>query len=257
MKQIYCLALFALLFSCKENKETNSENLNKSAQKDTLSVKEINTTASKENFESDLRPSEKLKLGQPYSDTVEFVEFDNNGDFPLFSVQKNKKLVGLVSNSEDAPKFKRGDVLELKWKMDTLYVAGESEELNFSEWMISAKKVKDGNVSLFLKKYKKPIKYSSAKEDYTDGFKDYLYTQVEYYLANSKQELVKTAIKNPDADLSYSIEEKDKEGHIFYVLGISNDFEHHTNIIQWIYIDSNNNQLYEYDLPNDKLVEFN
>ncbi|MBF4505251.1 hypothetical protein IRZ83_01135 [Flavobacterium sp. JLP] len=257
MKQIYCLALFALLFSCKENKETNSKNLNKSAQKDTLSVKEINTTASKENFESDLRPSEKLKLGQPYSDTVEYVEFDNNGDFPLFSVQKNKKLVGLVSNSEDAPKFKRGDVLELKWKMDTLYVAGESEELNFSEWMISAKKVKDGNVSLFLKKYKKPIKYSSTKEDYTDGFKDYLYTQVEYYLANSKQELVKTAIKNPDADLSYSIEEKDKEGHIFYVLGISNDFEHHTNIIQWIYIDSNNNQLYEYDLPNDKLVEFN
>jgi hypothetical protein len=122
--------------------------------------------------------------------------------------------------------------------------------------MISAKKVKDGNVSLFLKKYKKPIKYYSEKEDYTDGFKDYLYTQVEYYLANSKQELVKTAIKNPDADLSYSIEEKEKEGHIFYVLGISNDFEHHTNIIQWIYIDSNNNQLYEYDLPNDKLVEF-
>lgn len=257
MKQIYFLALFTLLFSCKENKETNSENINKSVQKDTLDAKEKSDTVSKDIFASDLRPNEKLKIGQNYSDTVEYVEFDDNGDFPLFTVRKNKKTVSLVTNSDDAPKFKRGDVLEIKWRVDTLYVAGESEELNFTEWLINVKKVKDGNVTLFLKKYKKPIKYYSDKGDYTDSFKDYLYTQVEYYLANSKQDLVKAAIKSPDADLSYSIEEKEKDGHPYYVLGISNDFEHHNNIIQWIYLESDSRIIYEYDLANDKLVEFN
>jgi hypothetical protein len=109
---------------------------------------------------------------------------------------------------------------------------------------------------LFLKKYKKPIKYYTDKEDYTTDYKDYLYTQVEYYVANSKNELVKGAIKDPNADLSYSIEEKEKDGRSYTVLGISNDFEHHTNIIQWLYLDNENRNLYEYDLPNDKLVEF-
>lgn len=254
MKHFYCLAVLVLLFSCKENKETNPENLNK-VQKDTTSLKE--TEAGPDRIEtSDLRPNEKLKLQQVYTDLVEYVDFDANGDFTLFTVQKDKHLVSFYNNLESAGSFKRGDLLEVKWKIDTIYIAGEGEKEDFGEWLVDAKKVKDGNVSLFLKKYKKPIKYYTAKEDYTTDYKDYLYTQVEYYLANSKNELVKAALKDPNADLSYSIEEKEKEGRSYTVLGISNDGEHHTNIIQWLYLDNENRNLYEYDLPNDKLIEF-
>ncbi|WP_264537571.1 hypothetical protein [Flavobacterium sp. N1736] len=106
------------------------------------------------------------------------------------------------------------------------------------------------------KKYPKQIKYYTDKEDYTADFKDYIYEEVEFYLANSKNELVKSAIKDSKANLSYSIEEKDKDGRSYVVLGISNDFEHHTNIIQWLYLDNENRKLYEYDLPNDKLIQF-
>ncbi|TDO71157.1 hypothetical protein EV143_10912 [Flavobacterium chryseum] len=255
MKPFYCLALFVLLLSCKENKEITAENLGKTVQKDSIKVTETNIV-SNENLVSDLRPNEKLKTEERYSDQVEFINFDGNGDYALFTVQKNKKLVSFYTNLEDARPFKRGDVLDVEWKMDTIYEAGEGEKQGFGEWLITVKKVKDGPVSLFRKKYKNPIKYTSEKDELTADFKDYLYEQVEYYLANSKNELVKLAIKSPNADLSYSIEEKEKDGRSYYVLGISNDFEHHTNIIQWLYLDNETRNLYEYDLANDKLVKF-
>ncbi|MEN2399415.1 hypothetical protein GKZ90_0006485 [Flavobacterium sp. MC2016-06] len=257
MKKIYCLALFALLLSCKENKETTSENSNKTVQIDTTSVKNTAVTASNENLVSDLRANEKLKPQQTYSDQVEFVNFDGNGDYALFTVQKNKKLVSFFTNLENAGIFKRGDVLDVTWKMDTIYEAGEGEKQDFGEWLITAKKVKDGPVSLFRKKYKKEIKYYSDNKDLTTDFKNYLYEQVEYYLANSKKDLVIANIKNPEANLVYSIEDRDKNGRSYTVLGISNEFENQTSIIQWLYLDNENRKLYEYDLPNDKLVEFN
>jgi len=256
MKQLYCIALLAMLFSCKDSKEATAESLKENVTKDTLSVNEAGDNVSNLNLTSNVRPGEKLKLEEVYDDTVEFVNFDGNGDYALFTVQKNKKLISFYTDLADAKTFKRGDLLDVAWKMDTIYEAGEGEKLEFAEWLVNAKKVKDGNVSLFRKKHSKPIKYYSEKEDFTADFKDYLYEQVEFYLANSNNELVKSAIKDPKADLSYSIEEKDRDGRSYILLGISNDFEHHTNIIQWLYLDNENRKLYEYDLPNDKLVQF-
>ena len=256
MKQLYCIALLAMLFSCKDHKEATAESLKENVTKDTLALKEAGDNVSNLNLTSNVRPGEKLKLEEVYDDTVEFINFDGNGDYALFTVQKNKKLISFYTDLADAKTFKRGDILDVAWKMDTIYEAGEGEKLEFAEWLVNAKKVKDGNVSLFRKKHSKPIKYYSEKEDFTADFKDYLYEQVEFYLANSNNELVKSAIKDPKADLSYSIEEKDRDGRSYILLGISNDFEHHTNIIQWLYLDNENRKLYEYDLPNDKLVQF-
>jgi len=256
MKQLYCIALLAMLFSCKDHNEATAESLKENVTKDTLAVNEAGDNVSNLNLTSNVRPGEKLKLEEVYDDTVEFINFDGNGDYALFTVQKNKKLISFYTDLADAKTFKRGDLLGVAWKMDTIYEAGEGEKLEFAEWLVNAKKVKDGNVSLFRKKHSKPIKYYSEKEDFTADFKDYLYEQVEFYLANSNNELVKSAIKDPKADLSYSIEEKDRDGRSYILLGISNDFEHHTNIIQWLYLDNENRKLYEYDLPNDKLVQF-
>lgn len=257
MKQLYCLALFVLLLSCKENKDTTAENLDKTVQKDSTNVKSATNIATNENLVSYLRPNEKLKIEETYSDQVEFVNFDGNGDYALFTVQKNKKLVSFYTNLEDARPFKRGDILDVNWKMDTIYEAGEGEKQDFGEWLITAKKVKDGPVSLFRKKYKNPIKYYSEKEDtYTAGFQDFLSTEVEYYLANSKNEAVKTAIKDPETNFSYAVTEKQKGEKSYYVIDISTDFQHNSTILQSIYLDSATNILYEYDLPNDKLIKF-
>ena len=256
MKQLYCVALLAVLFSCKDNKEATAENLNNNIQKDTTVVKDVTDNSSDLNLKSNLRTGEKLQLEQVYNDTVQFVNFDGNGDYALFTVQKDKKMISFYTDLANVKAFKRGDLLDVSWKMDTIYEAGEGEKLEFAEWLVNAKKIKDGNVSLFRKKHPKPIKYYSEKNDFTADFTDHIYEQVEYYLANSKNELVKSTLKDANADLSYSIEEKDRENHSYIVLGISNDFEHHTNIIQWLYFDDIHGKLYEYDLPNDKLIPF-
>ncbi|WP_166925132.1 hypothetical protein [Flavobacterium poyangense] len=251
----YTLVLVALLlFSCKNEKTTPSETALKT---NTNKEKQVATPSQQENFSSAIRPGEQLNKGKEYSDEVEYVEYDDNGDYNLFTIKKGKETVALHTNFEGADKFLRGDILEITWKIDSTYSAGDGEKLDFTAWLIKSKKIKDGSVSLFKKKHKKPIKYYWAEEqEYSTSFKDYLYTLVEYYLANSKKELVKVNLQNPDANLVYSIESGDKDGRSYTILGISNEFENHTSIIQWLYLDTETRKLYEYDLPNDQLIEF-
>ncbi|WP_264537570.1 hypothetical protein [Flavobacterium sp. N1736] len=151
MKQLYCLALLTVLFSCNEKKETTTENLTKNTLKDSTIIKEATANALDLNLKSVLRPDENLKLEQVYNDNVEFVNFDGNGDYALFTVQKNNKLISFYTDLADVKTFKRGDILDVAWKMDTIYEAGEGEKQEFAEWLVTAKKVKDGNVSLFRK----------------------------------------------------------------------------------------------------------
>lgn len=243
-----------LLFSCTDKKAPVPVKSNPGSG---ITSKKIDVTPEEVNVFSAIRPDERLNKGEQYTDEAEYVEYDANGDYALFTVKKGKEVVALQTNFEGADKFLRGDILKITWKIDSTFIAGEGEKLDFTEWLINAEKVKDGSVSLFRKKYTKPIKYTWAEgEEYSQDFKDYLYTLVEYYLANSKKDLVKVHLKNPDTALVYSIEDRQKDGRSYTVLGIANEFEHHTSIIQWLYLDSETRKLYEYDLANDKLVEF-
>ena len=254
MKLFYSFALIAVLASCTDKNKTDAAKAN-------ISKKEkINTTPKVpyfNDYKSDLRPNEKLKLDKIYSDTAEFVEFNDGGDYSYVVIKKDNKTIALTTNEALASDYTRGDIFNVKWKMDSVFIAGDGERLDFTEWFVSAEKVKDGSVTLFRKKHKKPIRYYwSGDEEYSTAYKDYLYTLVEYYLANSKIELVKSNIESPDANLIYSIEDGEKNGRSYTVLGISNEFEHRTSIIQWLYLDNENRKLYEYDLGNDKLIEF-
>jgi hypothetical protein len=255
MKLFYSLSLLVLLCSCNDKNKTDAPNMDIVSQN-----KEVDSAAVVEfpkDFKSDLRPNEKLELDQVYSDRAEFVEFNDGGDYSYFVIKKDNKTIALTTNDTVGSSYTRGDIFDVKWKVDSVFIAGEGEKLDFTEWFVSAAKVKDGSVSLFRKKYKKPIKYTwSGENEYTVSFKDYLYTLVEYYLANSKNELVKSHIEDPDSDLTYSIENQKRNGRDYTVLGIANEFEHRTSIIQWLYLDTENNKLYEYDLGNDKLIEF-
>lgn len=250
----FLLISVVLLFSCTDKKVSVPKKSN-----DTTSVtsENIDVVPEEVNVFSAIRPDERLNKGEQYADEVEYVDYDANGDYALFTIKKGNEVVVLQTNFEGSDRFNRGDVLKITWKMDSTFIAGEGEKLDFTEWLINAEKVKDGKVSLFKKKYNKPIKFYWAEgEEYTKDFKDYLYTQVEYYLANSKKDLVKVHLQNPDTQFVYSIEDLQKDGRSYTVLGISNEFENRTSIIQWLYLDSENRKLYEYDLPNDKLIEF-
>lgn len=111
-------------------------------------------------------------------------------------------------------------------------------------------------VSDFRKNYGKEIYYHySGDFNYTQAFLDELYLIAEYYIANSKNELLKSIIDNKDR-LEYSVEQQQRDGKKYTVLGIGTINEGRITKAQWLFYDAENKILYEYDLPNDELVVF-
>jgi len=244
-KTVIILSVFALIASsCGQ--ATKKQTVNNPASSLTDST-----------FTSDIRPNEKLQLGKVYTDNFEYINYNDQTDYFFFSVRKDNKEITLLDNVADKQTsiLNRGDMVEIQWKIDSSWVAGDGDRLEMTEWAINVKKTKDGNVSLFKKKYTKPLKYN-YENNYSTSFLDEIYKNVEYYLANSKQDLVKLAINDPNSSLIYSIEEREKNGKKYYAVGISNEIENHQSIIQWIYMSEDLQEICEYDLPNDELIKF-
>jgi hypothetical protein len=222
--------------------------------KSTAEIKKINQNKSdtKQTGAKIIQAKEEV-----FKDTFEFVEYNDDFDYISIQVKKENELLGFVNDKNDDRSLLRGDICEIQWKKDTIYVAGDGETPMLEDWLISVRKIKDGNVSKMRKEYKKELKYHWSKEDnYSQSFLDKIYLLTEYYIANSKNELLQLHIKNKE-QINYSIENQKREGRDFTIMGIGYEFENRSNIFQWLYYDNENGKLYEYDLPNDALNEFN
>lgn len=191
-----------------------------------------------------------------HRDTIEFVSYNDDFDYSQLNGKKGKQEISFINDKNNDRSFLRGDFIAIEWKHDPIYIAGDGDTPQNAEWIVSAKKIKDGNVSKFRKAYDKPIKYHYSKEEeISDSYLGHLYDFAEYYMANSKKGLIKLSIKNKD-QLAYSIEKQKKENKDYYVLGIYTESEHTINTFQWLYIDPETNKIYEYDLANDQLIYF-
>lgn len=99
------------------------------------------TSADASELTSSLRPNERLELGKIYTDTIDFVEFNDYGDEPLIFINRNKDTTSLIYDWEIGYDFVRGDELEIQWKMDSIRYAGDSEFLEYTAFLVSAKKL--------------------------------------------------------------------------------------------------------------------
>lgn len=114
----------------------------------------------------------------------------------------------------------------------------------------------DSKVTNFRKNYGKEIYYNySGDFNYTQSYLDELYLIAEYYIANSKNALLKNIIENKDR-LEYSVEQQQRNNKEYTVLGIGTVTEGRVTKAQWLFYDAENKILYEYDLPNDELIVF-
>lgn len=99
----------------------------------------------------------------------------------------------------------------------------------------------------------KIIQTNSAKKNKT------FETLIVNYIRNSKNELV-TLSRDHEEWIFDRTEKIDTANYLIYQIGHDVSDEGNTNFRfitdQWIYIDSLNSKLYEYDLPNDSLVEW-
>lgn len=256
MKLIYTFTLTLALASCK-NAQTPNEKTNLAVAKDSVSTI---TQPNLQTFESSIRPNEKIELNKEYVNELVYNDFNENGDYPLISFLKNStEWYSLHYDAEkfnfDKLQFNKGDVMQVTWKMDSVWIAGEGDKLEMTEWLVDIKKIKDGKVSLFKKNYKKDIKLIYQKELSNDYY-NYLYKKIQYYLANTTNELVKTNLYSKNTQLVFMIDTDDeKNGKKYTSIGIATDHEDHTQVFKWLYL-SEDEELFEYDLPNDKLIKF-
>lgn len=104
---------------------------------------EINQIKTK--FNSNLKPEKLILLNQIYTDTIEFLAYNDDGDYSLLSGKKNGIDISIVYNWErynnEKYNFIYGDIIKIKWKMDSIFYAGNGETLDFKETGIDAERV--------------------------------------------------------------------------------------------------------------------
>ncbi len=235
MKEFVAVLILISCFSC-----TPSEPKHRPA--DEPEIETVRKTAAKK---------DSLK-----QDTIVFISYNDDFDYSQLNGKKGKAEVSYVNDKNNDRSFLRGDLIAIEWKNDSIYIAGDGDTPQNAEWIVSAKKIRDGKISELRKKYSKTIKYYYSREDeISDSYLEHLHHLAEYYIANSKKELIKSSIKNRE-DLAYSVEKKSRDHKEYYLLGIYTESEHKTNPFQWLYIDSESDKIYEYDLSNDRLIYF-
>ncbi|VXA96524.1 conserved exported hypothetical protein [Flavobacterium sp. 9AF] len=246
MKNSILFLLLLSIISC-HTKETNDTNQKKELTIDATQTKKLENNKTIANLN-------KIK-----TDTVTFVSLNFDFDYSQLIFKKNSKeesvIYDLFQNKKN--NFNRGDILEIKTKLDTIYIAGDGETLDYSDWLIEVRRIKEGKLTLYKNSNRPPLKYFLTEEnDFSETYLNFIYSSVEYYLANSKKELVLTTIDNKNNSIIFSIENSVRDNKNYLMIGLSNDLEDHLATFQWLFIDIENNTIYEYDLPNDELILF-
>lgn len=238
MKEIFCLIGISMLgFSCQK---TPSSATKKQIEKQLITT-DSSTSYQKQSDTSD------TSYGVIHTDTMEFIKVEKKANYLVYHLKKHHKVRTFIDRSKALSDICRGDLLKIQWQ----------EDLKQIPILVSVKKISDGSVSKFRKKYPKSLLYHwSGEVPYDNDFLDTLYGTVEYYLANSKNKLIQIQLQNTDAQLGYSIEEMQKEHKSYILVGLFNRFENRENILQWLYIDPETLQIYEYNLPEDRLIRF-
>lgn len=240
---IFLLAFITSIHSCRNEGSTNQP----------TPVSKKPSELIKDHFQNEKQFDKNPKSAKII---LEFIDYNDDGDYFLLNAKKGKTFYSFINDKNEKRDLLRGDLVEIIWKWDTIYIAGDGETPELAEWIISIKKIKDGNVSVFRKQYPEKIPYSVIGDDnLTSEFKDKLYSLVAYYLANSKKESVKQCIRNKQ-ELSFTIEDKDEEKPPYIALGIYARSDGQSKIIQWLWYSPNTDMLFEYDHNREKLTPF-
>ncbi len=99
----------------------------------------------KTEFSSDLRPGKVIILNQIYTDTIEFLSYNDDYDYRVLQGIKNGHEVNVIYNwdwmDNEKYNFKIGERIKVKWEMDRIVHAGDEDILDFSERAIEAERV--------------------------------------------------------------------------------------------------------------------
>jgi len=150
MKFIYSIVIVLfLLVSCQSNEENPvAENKVESIAQDSL----INPPPT---YHSNIREGEEITVDKIYIDTLVFHYFNEYPDYMYgVFISKNNDSIAMVFN-EFIEETHSGKSIIAKWHLDSLYEAGEGDELYFQERLVSYEIVQGskGNFEKFLQTF--------------------------------------------------------------------------------------------------------
>ncbi len=199
---------------------------------------------------------QKTKIMTEHIDELTFVKYIDDGDYFQLLAQKGDSTLSFINETDSSRNLSRGDKIRVTWKDGTVTLPGDGDAEVPAQLLFSVKKIAEGPVSAFRKTYGKKLRYTwSPDEEFTPSYLDKVYLIVEYYLTQTKNPLLQAAVKNRD-EITYSIETRERNNRSYKVIGIAPVGENGSHIVQWLYIDEENDRIYEYDLPEDDLVPF-
>lgn len=154
MKYFLLSLILASLFVSCVNDETNKKEVTVDLIDVTFST-ELNTTKT------------DWKLSEIYKDTLEFISFDDSYDYSyaIFKTSEGN-TVSLVCDDVIDSKYTHG-VFAIEWKIDSLYEAGEDEQLYYDERLLTYRVIEQpvyfGEfLTEFIKAYSSDSKESMA-----------------------------------------------------------------------------------------------
>ncbi len=147
------IALGSMACTSKVKKEDHTAKVNMTESAEIDSVKAT--------FSTNLRPNESIFLNQTYTDTIEFLSYEDDFDYAMLIGKKNGKGLYLIYDwyleTNEKYIFKYGDLIEVKWKMDSIIIDCE-ETFDVRERIIDSKLILATN---------KPVKFlwRAVKDD--------------------------------------------------------------------------------------------
>lgn len=186
---------------------------------------------------------------------IEFISYHDDADYWFITTKSNNKIQPYYYSDSINKSYLRGDAIEIIWKNKTLIEAGDEEVAYDVEWIVSTKKIKDGKVSEFRKQHPNILHHGAITETYTLTALDKPYLNTEYYIANTTNNLIKMALKQQQK-LAFSVEDKTWNDKAYTVVKIYQTLENKSTTLQWLFVSQETAQIYEYDLPSDRLTEF-
>lgn len=145
--------LFLATMSCQSDRKTEDRvaqtaDTNLDQQPDTTSSvtheqkPDVETTL----VASKLRPGESILIDHIYTDTIVFGSYNDDYDYFMLEGKKNGTFVSLIYNWDhnDGSEydFEEGEIIELRWKMDSIEIASEGT-YNVVERSIDARSIKN------------------------------------------------------------------------------------------------------------------
>ncbi len=185
-----------------------------------------------------------------------FVKYIDDGDYFQLLAKKGDSTISFINETDTSRSLNRGDKIKVTWKDGTITLPGDNDAEMPAQLLVSVKKNGDGPVSAFRRTYGKKLKYTwSPEEEFTSSYLDKVYLLTEYYLTQTRNPLLQNAVRNRD-EFTYSIESQERNNRNYKVIGIAPVGPNGGHVVQWLYVDEENDHIYEYDLPQDKLVAF-